>query len=217
MLENTYPTRAAWLDARRDGIGASDAAAVLGLSHWKSNVQLWEEKCGLTAPEDISDKPYIQYGNAAEPLLRQFFQLDHPEYRTSFTPYKIIRHAEHPFITCTPDGELEEVSTGRRGGLEIKTSKIRSGADWSRWTGCVPQEYYCQICHQMLAADWSFVVLLAQIKYLTKDGESRKETRHYKLERTEAAADIALIHREEVAFWRCVQRREKPNLKLPPI
>ena len=45
-----------WLDYRRRGIGGSDAAAVLGLCPWKSNVRLWEAKTGLRQPEDISDK-----------------------------------------------------------------------------------------------------------------------------------------------------------------
>ena len=53
--------RAEWLEARKDGLGASDAAALLGLSPWKTNVQLWEEKCGLVIPEDIGDKPYVRY------------------------------------------------------------------------------------------------------------------------------------------------------------
>ena len=48
--------RTDWLKARRKGIGGSDAASVLGISPWKSNVQLWEEKTGIAEPEDISDK-----------------------------------------------------------------------------------------------------------------------------------------------------------------
>ena len=52
--------RVEWLEARKDGLGASDAAALLGLSPWKTNVQLWEEKCGLVIPEDIGDKPYVR-------------------------------------------------------------------------------------------------------------------------------------------------------------
>lgn len=80
--------RAEWLEARRDGLGASDAAAVLGISPWKTNVQLWEEKCRLVQPEDIGDKPAVQYGNDAEPLLRQFFALDHPEYHQR-RPYPV--------------------------------------------------------------------------------------------------------------------------------
>ena len=84
--------RAEWLEARKDGLGASDAAALLGLSPWKTNVHLWEEKCGLAIPEDIGDKPYVRYGNDAEPLLRSFFALDHPEYRDVNKAQKLINY-----------------------------------------------------------------------------------------------------------------------------
>ncbi|MEI3297395.1 hypothetical protein [Dysosmobacter welbionis] len=70
------------------------------------------------------------------------------------------------------------------------------------------------MCQQMLAAGWQFVELLAQIKYTTAEGEDRKETRHYKIERADAEDDIAIIRREAVPFWRCVEQRQKPNLKL---
>lgn len=132
-----YTSRAAWMGHFQDGIGASEAAAVLGVSPWKTNVQLWEEKTGAATPEDIGDKPYVRYGNEAEPLLRALFALDHPEYRVSFTPWKVYHHPEKPYITCTPDGELEEVATGRSGGLEIKTTEIMSSLEWEKWKGRV--------------------------------------------------------------------------------
>lgn len=209
--------RAEWLEARKEGLGASDASALLGISPWKTNVQLWEEKTGLVVPEDIGDKPQVKYGNDAEPLLRAFFALDHPEYGLSFTPYKIIRHEKYPFITCTPDGELLEAGTNRRGGLEIKTTEIMSASGWSRWKGRIPDEYYAQVCHQMLATGWEFVELLAQIKYTTPDGEDRKEVRHYKIERADSLEDIALVEQAAIRFWPMVQERRRPPLKLPPI
>ena len=209
--------RGEWLEARKFGLGASDAASVLGMSPWKSNVQLWEEKTGRVVPEDIGGKPYVKYGNDAEPLLRALFALDHPEYGVSFTPFKIVKNPDMPFITCTPDGELLELETGRRGGLEIKTTEIRSSMEWRQWDGRIPDYYYTQVCHQMLAAGWEFVELLAQIKYTTAAGEDRKETRHYKIEQDDAKEDIAIIAREERAFWACVEQGKRPGLKLPPI
>ena len=209
--------RAEWLEARKDGLGASDASALLGISPWKTNVQLWEEKTGLTVPEDIGDKPQVKYGNDAEPLLRAFFALDHPEYGLAFTPFKIIRHEKYPFITCTPDGELLEAGTDRRGGLEIKTTEIMSSSGWSRWKDRIPDEYYAQVCHQMLATGWEFVELLAQIKYTTAAGEDRKEVRHYKIERADCLEDITMVEQAAVRFWPFVQERRRPALKLPPI
>ena len=209
--------RAEWLEARKDGLGASDAAALLGLSPWKTNVQLWEEKCGLVIPEDIGDKPYVRYGNDAEPLLRAFFALDHPEYEVSFTPFKVFHHPEKPFITCTPDGELVERATGMGGGLEIKTTEILSSAGWVKWKDRIPDEYYIQVLHQMLAAGWGFVELLVQIKSTTAAGEDRKEIRHYRIDRVDVLGDLEVVEREVTRFWAYVTERRRPNRVLPPI
>ena len=47
--------RKQWLEERKAGIGASDAAAIIGMNPWKTNIQLWQEKTGEVEPEDISD------------------------------------------------------------------------------------------------------------------------------------------------------------------
>ena len=39
-------THAEWLRERQNGIGASDAGTIIGVNHWKSNVELWAEKTG---------------------------------------------------------------------------------------------------------------------------------------------------------------------------
>lgn len=207
-----------WLKERKYGIGASEAAAILGMSKWKTNQQLWEEKVGLREPEDIGDKPFVKYGHDAEPHLRALFALDHPELEVRYeSPYKIIRSDKHPFIFCTPDGELTERSTGRQGGLEIKTTEITNPGQWSNWKDRIPDQYFCQVCHQMLATDWDFVWLRAQIKWRTKEGELRLDTREYKIERYEVEADIAELEAAAVKFWRHVETKTRPALKLPTI
>ena len=77
-----------WL-SNRQRIGGSDAATVLGLNPWKNNVTLWMEKTGMTAAEDISDKPYVKYGHEAEPMLRNLFALDFPEYQVDYVDNNI--------------------------------------------------------------------------------------------------------------------------------
>lgn len=39
-----------WVDRRRRGLGASDVAAAIGVSRWKSRFALWEEKTGRAEP-----------------------------------------------------------------------------------------------------------------------------------------------------------------------
>lgn len=70
-------SREEWLKARHKGIGGSDAGAVIGVNKYKTNVQLWEEKTGITIPEDISDKPAVSFGKLAEPHIRELFRLDY--------------------------------------------------------------------------------------------------------------------------------------------
>ena len=211
-------THAEWLQERKNGLGASDAGTIIGVNPWKSNVQLWAEKTGQREPEDISDKPYVQYGKAAEEHIRALFELDHPELAVSYkSPYKIIRNEAHPWIFCTPDGELVEKETGLVGGLEIKTTEIMNARQWREWDKRIPDQYYAQVCHQMLAAGWEFVWLRAQIKYTTRDGEKRAETREYRIDRAEVEEDINALLLEETAFWEQVQSRKCPALKLPEI
>lgn len=117
--------REEWLQARRRGIGGSDAAAVLGLSPWKSNVRLWEEKTGLREPEDISDKEVVRFGKESEAAIRRLFELDFPQHKVTYDEFGMIANEpDCPFIFATLDGELTD-SDGRKGILEIKTTEIR--------------------------------------------------------------------------------------------
>lgn len=199
-----------WLERRRAGIGASDAASVIGLSPYRSNVQLWREKTGREASKDISGLPYVQYGIQAEEHLRNLFALDYPQYSVKYTPYEIIKNSEHPFILATLDGEL--LDGKRHGVLEIKTSTILSPAQWQQWKGRIPDHYYAQVCHQLLATGYEFSVLKAQLKY--GDGAS---VRHYFFEREAMVDDLAYLLNAELDFWKYVTDDIEPPLVLPAI
>lgn len=211
-------THEAWLQERKYGLGASDAGSIIGVNPWKTNVQLWAEKTGQREPEDISQKPAVKYGHDAEQHIRALFALDHPELEVSYiSPYKIIRSDEHRFIFCTPDGELWDPETRRHGGLEIKTTEIQNARMWAEWDGRIPDQYYCQILWQLIATGWEFVYLCAQIKYTTKSGEKRKETREYRIDRSDVLEDIVVMENEGIKFWKSIEEKKCPPLKLPAI
>jgi len=210
-------THEEWLKERRRGIGASDAGTIIGVNHWKSNVQLWEEKTGQTEPEDISGKPYVQYGHDAEPHIRALFALDHPWLTVTYeSPYKIIYNDDYPWLFCTPDGELLD-SEGNHGGLEIKTTEIMHSRQWAEWNQRIPDQYYAQVCHQMLATGWQFVILRAQIRYTTREGDKRSEMRDYHISREDAIEDMKALLDAEIEFWEKVQKKECPALILPDV
>lgn len=203
-----------WL-VNRKGIGGSDASAILGLNPYKTNQELWMEKKGQMSPADISDKPYVKYGNDAEPLLRALFALDYPEYKVEYYDNNMIINKKYPWAHASLDGELMNPD-GRRGILEIKTTNILQSMQWEKWDNRIPDNYYIQVLHYLLVTEYDFVVLKAQLKRV-RDGEVRLTTKHYHIEREEVLDDIEMLKNEEEKFWHSLQSGQEPGLLLPEI
>ena len=68
----TNEQRAAWLEGRRRGIGGSDVAAVLGLNPWKTPLDVWNDKLGLSEDKGMSEP-------AVHPRLRGELSMARPD------------------------------------------------------------------------------------------------------------------------------------------
>ena len=213
---NILQNHAAWLEARSRYIGGSDAAAVLGLNPYKSNLELWQEKTGLVVPEDISEKPYVKYGHAAEGYLREMFALDFPEYEVAYAENNIWLNDAFPFAHASLDGWLTD-QDGRKGILEIKTTNILQSMQKEKWDHRIPDNYYIQVLHYLMVTEFDFAVLKAQLKYEFQGGDVMLQTKHYKIERSEVQQDILYLAQKEADFWKNVQTKKKPALLLPEI
>lgn len=210
-----------WLKFRQTGgIGASEAAAVIGKSPWCTNEELWRRKTGRATAPDISNNAAVAYGHDAEPLIRALFALDYADkYEVEYGgEFDVVVNPEHPFIFATLDGRLTEKDTGRKGVLEIKTTKIVQSMQKLQWwkdgKPSVPDQYYCQLLHQLLATGFDFAVLHAQLKY-EYDGDIRTERIYRQIERSEVLEDMEFLRTEEIAFWKLVQDDTPPGLILP--
>ena len=221
-------TREQWLQARKNGLGASDAACILGRNPWKSNVQLWEEKTGRREAEDIGEKPVVKYGKDAEAPLRSLFALDFPQYAIHYDEYGMIANRpEEPWLFATLDGELEDTVTQQpshlMGVLEIKTTEIMRPAQWAEWNGGIPEHYYCQLLHQLLATGYYFAILKAQIRYREYGSSSpdalKVTTRHYYITVDDDGVreDMEHLLQAEKDFWACVKTGRRPAALLPFI
>jgi putative phage-type endonuclease len=210
---HTFITREEWLKARKNYIGGSDASAVIGMNPYKTNVDLWAEKTGLVIPEDISDKPYVKYGHDAEPLLRDLFRLDFPEYEVFYEENNMFTNDKYPWGHYSADGWLKD-RNGRRGILEIKTTEILQSMQKEKWNHRIPDNYFVQILHGFLIMEADFAVLKAQLKTVF-DGIPYLQTRHYFIERSEVEADIEFLQSSEKSFWLDVQNKQRPALILP--
>ena len=209
-------TREEWLQARTQGIGGSDAGCITGANPWKSARQLWREKTGVDKPDDISDKPAVKFGKEAEQHLRALFLLTYPEFSCEYHEFRMYANDRLPFIFATLDGELTD-QDGRRGILEIKTTTIQQAKQWFEWDDCIPQHYYIQILHQLLACDWAeYVELFAHIRY-QKGEEIRAAMRKFRIERQDVKQDLQILEEREIVFYKQWQDGIEPPYTLPEI
>lgn len=68
----TSSNREDWLKLRTKGIGGSDVAAALGLSPWRTPVELWQDKRGESEPQPTSDS--MHFGTILEDIVAKEFQ-----------------------------------------------------------------------------------------------------------------------------------------------
>lgn len=207
----SYSDRDSWLAGRSErGIGASEAAAVCGMSKWTTKNELWEIHTGRRERKDISGKDYVGRGHLMEGAVRDFYAALHPEYEIEHHPYDILFQEERPWLFSTLDGDISS-SDGRNGVLEIKTSAPNSREAWREWDGQIPQAYYCQCIHQLLATGWDFVVLQPALWHMNGDITLKDA---FVIERSEHEADLAWLLQQEEEFWKSVQTGKRPGAPI---
>lgn len=210
--------RAEWLQHRQNYIGGSEASAIVGMNPYMSNVDLWELKTGQREAEDISGKLYVQYGVAAEPLIREIFKLNYPQYDVLYEENNSFTNDRVPWAAASLDGWIVDKETGRNGIWECKTSEIVSSMHKEKWKDRIPDNYYCQLRHYfMVREDCEFAHLTALLTWKFEDEEIYQQLRNYHIERSDVQADIDYLEKSERAFWQQVQERKRPALILPDI
>ena len=207
-------SREEWLQ-NRQRLGGSDASSIVGMNPYKSNTELWEIKTGRAEQEDISDKPYVQYGSKAEEYLRELFKLDYPEYEVMYAENNMWLNDKYPFAHASLDGWLKD-KDGRLGVWECKTTNILRSMQREKWKDRIPDNYYIQCLHYLMVTEFDFVVLKAQLKS-EFNGTTYIQTQHYKFERSEVEEDIEYLVKEEAKFWEYVRNDKRPPLILPQI
>lgn len=206
-----FKDREAWLKGREkyNGIGASEAAAIVGATSWMTATELWQIKTGQKKPKDLSDNEYVRYGQSAEEHVRQLFMLKHEELKLTYRPYDFVFQKERPWLRATLDGELED-EEGAKGILEIKTSFIKSKNDLAKWNGRIPDQYLVQIAHQFLATDFDFAYLTAELIFQNFDSQIRT----YYFLKDDLSEDMDWLLHEEEQFWKSVESGNSPSVKL---
>ena len=149
LVDTTNLSREDWLAFRREGIGGSDTAALLGISPWRTARDLYYDKLGVAAASlDIEDNwVQLEVGTLLEPLVARIFQK-----RTGLKIFKrkaMFRHPQYPWMLADLD-YLVELPGGGTAILEIKTTNYNARDNW--WYNgqeLVPVYYESQARHYM--------------------------------------------------------------------
>jgi putative phage-type endonuclease len=181
-------TRDEWLIERRKGIGASDAAAILGLNPYSGPVAVYSDKLGIGP--DVIETEAMKWGRKLEPFVAQAFAERHPEYTIETPPeYHMVWHPELNFIFCTPDYYLKPVNGAQPGFLQVKTVGSNAVRYWP--DDNPPDRYLVQCIHEMACGGFEIEFLDALV-----GGQKEREyalTRDLTLERE--------IMRRLCVFW----------------
>lgn len=182
-------TRIDWLKLRQSGIGGSDVAAILGLSKWRTPLDVYNSKVGEVSDEE--DNASMEWGRRLEPVIRQAYS--DKTGRAVECPGHLFRSGEHPFMIANVDGLCSDRV------LEIKTS--RSGADWGEeGTDEIPEYYLTQVQHYMTVTRMELCDVAVLI--------GASDFRIYTVKNDPELA--ALLIDEERKFWHLVETKTPP-------
>jgi putative phage-type endonuclease len=192
-MESTE-ARQSFLAERKAGIGGSDTPVILGLSSWKTPLQLWLEKTGRAG--EIPDNPIFRRGRKLEPVVASEYE-EETGRRLLTGRRPMSSHPDHPFMIGHVDYVIDDAVRGT-GVLECKAANIFKIRDWDEEAPLVAQ---VQLQHYLAVTgcSWGSIAgLLGGIEFKYQDIDLDH-------------AFIEKLIEKERAFWALVQSDTPPE------
>lgn len=178
-----------WHKFRCEKIGASMAPAILNLSPYQSDVDLWEEMVGLKQPKEVNER--MKRGLLLEDDARKYLFKE-----TGLEMFPVVGvHDTISYMSASFDG----MTFDRKNACEIKcnSKSIHSQVI----NGFIPESHLIQMQHQM------HVIGLDKIIYLSFDGVEGVIRDVSRIDRL-----ISEIIKKEEQFWYCLQNFIRPDV-----
>lgn len=164
------PSRAEWLEWRRQGLGGSDAAAIAGLDPYRSPIQVWLDKTGQLPLDERASEAAL-WGHLLEPIIADEFERRR-EVHVLGRQTQIV-HPTTAWLRATLDGLIYEVPGTALGPgdepvavMEIRqsggpvalyegktTSSISYSLDWGEEP---PDRVILQVQHNLAASQLAY-------------------------------------------------------------
>lgn len=135
-------SRQEWLAERKNGIGSSEIATIMGVNPWQTPYQLWLNKRG--EGDEVKDTAAMRAGRYLEDAVARYFEDD--------TACKVDKdtagdwcaiNEDKPWEMCSPDRLYTSALDGKTGVLECKTCRKPFDVE------SLPKNYYCQLQWQL--------------------------------------------------------------------
>ena len=179
-----------WLAHRRNAIGGSDAAAIIGLNEYSSPMTIWLDKMGKLPAKEENEA--MRLGHDLEDYVaHRFMEATGKKVRKRNA---IIYNDKYPFAHANIDREV----IGESAILECKTTSALALKKFKN--GNYPQNYYVQVMHYMAVtgAKKAYIAVLVL----------QKDFYWFEVERDED--EIRALMNAEETFWNFVQKKEEP-------
>lgn len=181
-------------------LGGSDVAAILGISPWKTPLQVYLDKVEPREEVITPEKAKLfRRGNRMEPYVIDLLRED--------TGFEIVgrgnryKDPELPFIAAEIDCELRD-KHGEVFNGEIKTVNPFKAKEWGeQQTDEIPLHYTAQVMHGLMVRPASACIMGVLI--------GGDDFRVYRVERDDET--IEAIREKEIAFWKRVVERDPPD------
>ena len=176
-------------------LGGTDAPAILGLSPWRTPLDVYLEKVGEGSDE--TDTPAMRWGRILEDVLAdEYSRMTGNKVRRKL---EAIIHPKYNFIA----GRIDRQVVRKPIILEVKTTSRKSDEWGEPWTDDIPEHYIIQVQHYMGIANKS----IAHIAVLFM---MERDFKIYEVKRDDDL--IKELFDQEVSFWRNhIEKRVPPD------
>jgi predicted phage-related endonuclease len=208
----TPASREEWLAMRKDSVGASEVAAMLGASPWMTPYELWTRKSGIAPP--VEETLAMRLGSHDEAFALELLAEERPEWsvvqniigrRNVIGDLGFFYRDTDAKLSCTPDALIvKRREQGSAGICQVKTvSMNRFREDWRDEFGAleVPPYVAIQAIQEaaLTGATWACAAVLVR-------GDFHSE---FHVVDVPLHVGIAARIRTEVAdFWRRVREND---------
>jgi putative phage-type endonuclease len=135
-----------WLEVRRQGIGSSEVATIVGLNPWETPYQLWRKKLGIDAPK--AENAAMRNGHILEDSVARWWGAENPAreiIKRSAIDW-IARDNDRPYLQVSPDRTFwlgDSRQPDAKGILECKTTRMKVDSN------NVPKYWFVQVQYQL--------------------------------------------------------------------